>query len=175
MSKWPNGWQRVGEDWAGGALRSPLGATKVEYLVVIVCVSLFLLAIIQLFGGGLVNVLNRGLDMLEVAVEGESSEEMASAATRGSGSERGSSTTRSGETQGGATVGRSGGLSGGSDRAGASDAQGLSPGGVVRSQAPRDEVEAAPGSIGGINPVVWVIALLLFLLLGYVVFGEKEG
>lgn len=156
--------RRVGED-ARKANRKPVGAAKAEYLIIIVCASLFLLAVIQLFGGGLGNVLQGGLGVLERAVEGDSAE----VASRPS-SERGSSVERSGTRRAeGATTPSD------TQENVKSGAPSQGEAGVVRSTQQREGPPAAKGSVGGINPVVWFIALFLFLLLGYVVFGEKKG
>ena len=181
--------------WTG----TPRGATKVEYLVIIVAGFLVMVAIIQLFGGGLGYQFQRASDLLASDVNREgslmdrggsggttastSSGSAGGASSRGDRQDREGGAGREGATAatgrqagseaGGGGAGRGGGS--GSDSGALRGASGTSRGSGSAMRVESERSEPRRGSVGGINPAIWFIAIGLMLLLAYVMFGEKKG
>lgn len=138
----------------------PRGATAVEYLVILVVVAVFLLAMIELFAGGIEAQFHAVADLLredmgkEPRHRPQDDEEHEGSSGSGYASSSGSPS------------------SGFAGSAGAGDPK--RPGQQQARGAPAEK-EAATGSVGGINPLVILIALGLLLLLGYAVFGDKKN
>ncbi len=136
-------------------LTRPVGATAVEYVVIIVLVSLSLVAVIELFAGGVGHQLDQFSELLRADVG------------RDSASQAGQSGGSGAAPQG--SVGQ--GTGGGSSASAPRDASGAPTGQAM----PPAEGEPAAGSVGGINPVILIIVGILLALLAYVVFGKKKG
>ncbi len=137
--------------------RPPRGATAMEYMVLILLVAISLIAIIELFAGGVQNQFHAVVDVINEEMgreteEGKQRREERRAAQR---EERQASAAASGQQQ---------------------EQGAAAPAGTIPDAEPIEATSPpASGSVGGINPVVFIIGLGLLLLLGYVVFGKKKG
>lgn len=148
------------QSWRGREFRRwrrpPRGATAMEYMVLILLVALSLIAIIELFAGGVQNQFQAVVDIINEDMgreteEGRQRREEREAAKR---KERQASMASSSGTQ----------------------QQAAAAPETTTDEVPiADSSPPASGSVGGINPVVFIIGLGLLLLLGYVVFGKKKG
>lgn len=139
----------------------PRGATAVEYLVILVVAVVFLLAVVELFAGGIeaqftavVDVIRKDMGKEPLAVPRDEEEDRVGP----------------GHGTGYASSSGPGGAAGASSTRGGPGRSEQDSGGVVVG-----EKEETIGSVGGINPLVIIIAIGLILLLGYVVFGDKKN
>lgn len=145
--------------WRGSWLTRPRGATATEYLIIVVCCALGLLAAIQIFGGGLHNQFDSAVSFVGLdSDDGERADRQSSSSTRTASRDR--SDAESGRAY-----------------RGAEEDQELvdAPEGTGREHVPiRAEDQEATGSVGGINPLVLILLIVGTLFLGYVVFSEDE-
>ncbi len=145
-----------------GWWRRPTGATKVEYLVLLVLGIFVMLGSIQIFGGGVGEQFDNASDVFARAMGDEPEDRGRS----------GQSGARSGDRS-----------QQGSERASASGQEDdEDPGrGVHTGDVERDRVsmqggrsEESSGSVGGVSPFVVVFMILLVLLVGYFLFSEDS-
>ncbi len=150
--------------WADirGWWKRPVGATATEYLVLLVLGILVVLAGIQIFGGGVGQHYDSAVATFRAVVEGESEEDIRqrrAEARQAHQEEEGSrsASARSGEDE-----------EDGSGRAvhtGEVDRDGVS----IQGQD-----EEASGSVGGVNPFVGLILVMLVIGVGILLFSEDD-
>ena len=177
------------------SLRRPIGATPAEYMVMLILVALFIIAIIRVFGGTVsskVFMATNAIDNLE-AKEAAAKEKGGNAGGPNSkydkdGNLRKQSKGNAGRNDGkGGSAGKDGkggGQSGkdkdGNDKKGGKKGDGDEEGGVGEEDDGGGVLgiggtRGGKDEKGGINPIVLLLALLMVGLLFYTMVGKKKG
>ena len=141
-----------------GWLRSPRGATMVEYLVMLILGVLILLAALQIFGNGIMHELDRATNYIASAVDEDA---------RGHGDERQRSRERAssdGERSATASRDRDSGATAAAERSGR-DSQEIQV---------EEKEEDTPGSVGGVNPFIILLVIGGIIAAGYFMFGDGD-
>lgn len=137
-------------------LRSPIGATVAEYMIMLILVAIFCVGVVRVFGGTISTKLHEANDGVKTM------EAQPSSAANGVGGEAAGVAGKSGKT-GKSAKSKSGKLGS------------KSSGKAVPPGSKKTVVAEAPNSGPGINPIVLFIALGLIGLLIYVMVANKKG